>query len=151
MSIWLSLTTIKEVIQAFLERLNIQHDKLDLLEDDNLIEMADALTVSKNNLKEEKTISELGRASEKLERLTDSDVRIVYIPPMTVASCHDVGEEPEMRTGRIIREFVLNNNLVPASRICGTSVLTIPSTIRPVGTVMSAGYQFRTIWRFPPR
>lgn len=108
----MSLTTIKEVIQAFLERLNIKNDKLDLLEDDNLIEMVDALTVSKNNLKEEKTISELGRASEKLERLTDNDVRIVYIPPMTVASCHYVGQDPEMHTGKMIGEFVRNNNLV---------------------------------------
>jgi len=40
-------------------------------------------------------MDEFNQASEKLKKLTDRDVRIVYLPPMTVASVHIVGQDAE--------------------------------------------------------
>ena len=73
-------------------------------------------TVQKNPLKEEKTAADLEQASEKLNKLTDRDVRIVYLPPMTVASIHIVGqdadgEHAEYTSAVILDEFIEKTNL----------------------------------------
>jgi transcriptional regulator, merR family len=38
------------------------------------------------NFKEKKTMEELNQASETLNKLSDKDVRIVYLPPATVGA-----------------------------------------------------------------
>jgi DNA-binding transcriptional MerR regulator len=78
------LTTIKNVIQSFIERLNIKNAKLQLLDDESLLEIVDSLTASKINFKEDKTMDDLIRADKKLNKLPDKDVRIVYLPPSRV-------------------------------------------------------------------
>ena len=107
-----SLTTIKAVIQAFIERLHLQAG-LDALEDDNLLEIIDTLTVAPGSMdvKEEKSMSDLNEASEKLNRLTDNEVRIIYVPPMIVASSQYVGPEPEGHAGAALDDFVRKNRL----------------------------------------
>jgi DNA gyrase inhibitor GyrI len=50
------------------------------------------------------------------KKLTDRDVRIIYLPPMTIASIHMVGIEPEgrtaeVRTGEYINNFIKENGL----------------------------------------
>lgn len=47
----------------------------------------------------------------KMKRLTDREVRIVYLPPATVAASHCVGDEPEHHTAMAMDKFVLENNL----------------------------------------
>lgn len=37
-------------------------------------------------------MEELNKANEKLNKLEDKDVRIVYLPPMTVAAAYTAGE-----------------------------------------------------------
>ena len=49
--------------------------------DESLLEIVDSLTTSKINFKEDKTMDDLIKADEKLSKLTDKDVRIVYLPP----------------------------------------------------------------------
>lgn len=91
-----ALSTIRDIINSFISRLkeSIHQDiKLSLLDDTTLLEAVDALTVQKIPLKEEKTAADLQVASETLLKLTDRDVRIVYLPPMTVASIHIVGQD----------------------------------------------------------
>lgn len=78
-----ALSTIKSVIQAFLERLHLQDDALRLLDDESLLDIVDSLTTSKISFKEDKTMDDLKKAEEKLNRITDRDVRIVYLPPAT--------------------------------------------------------------------
>lgn len=106
-----ALTTIKEVIQSFVERLNIEDSKLQLLDDESLLELVDTLTISKVNLKEEKVMDNINKANEKLNKLTDKDIRIVYLPPATVASVHSVGGAPEAETGDLLFAFIKNSNL----------------------------------------
>jgi len=49
--------------------------------DESLLEIVDSLTTSKINFKEDKTMDDLVKVDEKLSKLTDKDVRIVYLPP----------------------------------------------------------------------
>jgi len=62
-------------------------------------------------------------ASERLNRLTDSDVRIIYLPPMTVAAIHIIaGPNSEHATADILDEFINNTHLqikYPAARNFG--------------------------------
>ncbi len=87
----MALSTIKSVIETFIERLNQSAKSLQLLDDKSLLEIVDSLTVSKINFKEDKNIEELNRASKRLNKLTDRDVRMIYLPPMTIAAyyCKD--------------------------------------------------------------
>ena len=106
-----SLTTIKNVIQSFINRLNIKNAKLQLLDDEGLLEIVDSLTASKINFKEKMTMDDLNRANEKLNKLTDRDVRIIYLPPMTVASVCTVGDTPETKTGNLLFTFIKDSKL----------------------------------------
>jgi DNA gyrase inhibitor GyrI len=51
------------------------------------------------------------------KKLTDNDVRIIYLPPMTIASIHLVGNPPienkttEERTAEYINNYIKENNL----------------------------------------
>ena len=56
-------------------------------------------------------MSELNKADEKLNRLTDKDVRIVYLPPSDVAAYQYEGDEPEMHVDQVIDAFVRDGNL----------------------------------------
>ena len=50
-------------------------------------------------------------ANEKLNRLTDRDVRIVYLPPATVASSHYIGDDPEWHAAAEMDKFVRESKL----------------------------------------
>jgi DNA-binding transcriptional MerR regulator len=120
-----ALSTIRDIINTFITRLNesIHQDiKLNLLDDTALLETVDALTVQKIPLKEEKTAADLEQASEKLNKFADRDVRIIYLPPMTVASIHIVDSIAELETDEMIQKFIKETNLqavYPASRHIG--------------------------------
>ena len=110
-----ALSTIRDIINNFILCLNEstrQDIKLNLLDDTVLLEAVDALTVQKRQLKEEKTAADLERASEKLSKLSDRDVRIMYLPPTMVASIPLVGNSPEDRASVLLREFVQKNDLM---------------------------------------
>jgi len=53
----------------------------------------------------------LKEAEKKLNKLTDKDIRIVYLPPATVAASHYIGDEPEHHAAMVMDKFVLENNL----------------------------------------
>lgn len=122
-----ALSTIRDIINTFISRLkdSINQDiKLNLLDDTALLEAVDALTVQKEPLKEEKTAKDLQAASETLLKLTDRDVRIVYLPPCAVASVYAEGTEPgpELITADMVDKFIMDTNLkeeYPASRHFG--------------------------------
>ncbi|MFT3950987.1 MAG: effector binding domain-containing protein [Oscillospiraceae bacterium] len=125
-----ALSTIRYIINSFITRLNesIHQDiKFNLLDDSALLEAVDALTVQKIPLKEEKTAEDLEQANEKLNKLTDRDVRIIYLPPMTIASIHIVGQDAdgnhaEQLASSIIDDFIKQTNLkeiYPAARNFG--------------------------------
>jgi DNA-binding transcriptional MerR regulator len=123
-----ALSTIRKVIAAFIERLNLSNDTPALLDDENLLEIVDSLTVSKINLREEKTMNEtvtmeaLDKASENLNKLREKHVRVVRLPKMTVAYLKavltgDNSNEPEQHgimgfCKRLMGEFIEQTNLM---------------------------------------
>ncbi|MCL2517241.1 MAG: GyrI-like domain-containing protein, partial [Oscillospiraceae bacterium] len=61
-------------------------------------------------------------ADEKLNKLTDRDVRIIYLPPATVASAHTYGGDPEHDTDVIMGKFMQDVelfNINPGARFYG--------------------------------
>lgn len=106
-----ALSTIRSVIKSFTKKLNLSSEKLALLDDESLLEIVDSLTISKFNLKEEKLMTDLNQASKKLNQLTDKDVRIIYLPPATVAAIHCIGGSPETETGDLLFSFIKSNHL----------------------------------------
>ena len=106
-----ALSTIRSIIKSFVEKLNLNSTKLVLLDDESILEIVDSLTTSKINFKEEKSMEDLNQASEKLNQLTVKDVRIVYLPPATVAAYQYEGKEPEWHVSKVIDQFVLSQNL----------------------------------------
>jgi len=55
-------------------------------------------------------MDDLKKADEKLNQLTD--VRVVYIPPMTVAASHATGENCEGTAGSALNKFVTESGLI---------------------------------------
>lgn len=107
-----ALSTIRSVVKAFIEHLNLGSEIFALPDDEGLLEIVDSLTVSKINFKEEKSMEQLNQASEKLNKMEDKDVRIVYLPPMTVAAAYASGEDCEGKTFDMINQFVKDSGLL---------------------------------------
>ena len=107
-----ALSTIRSVIITFIDHLNLGSMKFALPDDAGLLEIVDSLTVSKINFKEEKSMEQLNQASEKLSKIEDKDVRIVYLPPMTVAAAYASGEDCEGKASNMIKQFVFENDLL---------------------------------------
>jgi len=59
--------------------------------------MQSSFLTHQKNVKEIQTMSNLQQASQALDKLKDKDVRIVYLPPATVASIHFIGSDEEGR------------------------------------------------------
>lgn len=107
-----ALSTIRSVIKSFVEYLNLEGTKFALPDDESLLEVVDSLTVSKIKFKEDKSMEDLTKANEKLSKLTDKEVRIVYLPPMTVAAAYASGEGCEGKAGDLISDFVNKSRLL---------------------------------------
>lgn len=110
-----SLSTIRDIISSFVTRLNENVNtniKLNLLNNTDLIETVNSLSIQKMPLKEEKTVTDLQVANQKLNKLTDRDVRIIYLPSMTVASAHHIGEGCEGIVYGQLNDFIVKNNLL---------------------------------------
>ncbi|OPJ64624.1 effector binding domain-containing protein [Clostridium oryzae] len=107
-----ALSTIRSILATFINTLERETEielKFDLLNDEAILKVIDALTLTKINFKEEKSMKDLSKASEKLSKLTD--VRIIYLPPATVAASHYIGEEPEKNSGEALDKFVKESGL----------------------------------------
>jgi len=110
-----ALSTIRSILDSFITRLNENMAidiKVNLLDDSTILEIADSLTVTRPALKDEKTNGDLEKADEKLSKLTDKDVRIVYLPPAAVAAYQYVGDDPEMHCHQVMDKFVLETKLI---------------------------------------
>lgn len=109
-----ALSTIRTILDSFITKLNenIMIDiKVSLLDDSTILEIADSLTLTRSVLKEEKTNIDLIQADEKLSKLTDQDIRIVYLPPSTIASAIGVGDEAEHESDIMMSNFISGANL----------------------------------------
>ena len=129
-----ALSTVKEVLSRLIKELERSQDikvHLDLLSNDSILKVIDSLSLSNFDFKEEKSVEELSKASKKLETL--SDVRIIHLPPFTVAASHYKGENPEDNAGKQLEKFINESNLYeikPDARVFGFNHPN-PSNDRP--------------------
>lgn len=107
-----ALSTIKSILDEFVIRLSKDFGvKIDscLLADESVLKIIDSLTATKIDFKEEITMKDLNNANKNLSKLTD--VRIVYLPPATVAASHAYCHEPEFHANQVMDKFVRESKL----------------------------------------
>jgi DNA-binding transcriptional MerR regulator len=107
-----ALSVIKGILSRFVAELQQTADiKIHALltPDDSLLSAIESLSLISINFKEDKTMDELKKAEPGLSRL--KDVRIVYLPPATVAAAHHIGDEPEFQAYTLIDRFVRETGL----------------------------------------
>lgn len=120
-----ALSTIRSILDSFITKLNenMMIDlKMNLLDDNTILEIADSLTLTRPALKDEKTMAELNKAAEQLNKLTDKNVRIVYLPPFTVASAYCISDNPHQDSFAILKNFIKDADLFkikPDMRVFG--------------------------------
>ena len=90
-----ALSTVKSIlghlVQELHEKANVRL-QLDYLGDNYVFAIVDSISFPQNTIQEEKSMDNLNKANETLSKLEDKDVRIVYLPPMTVAASYVSGQ-----------------------------------------------------------
>lgn len=113
-----ALSTVKSILSRLVQELQEKahlHLQLDYLGDSSVFAIVDSISFPNNTIQEEKSMEDLNKANETLRKLEDKDVRIIYLPPMTVAAAHfsgkaEYGVGPEA-TG-MIEKFVYETDLL---------------------------------------
>lgn len=104
-----ALSAIRRAIEALIARLRAGGEAFALPDGEGIARAAEALAP---RYKEEgPTMEELNKAEDRLGKLRDEDVRIVYLPPSRVASSHYVGDEPEHHAATVMDDFVRSSGL----------------------------------------
>jgi DNA-binding transcriptional MerR regulator/DNA gyrase inhibitor GyrI len=107
-----ALETVKgylvELTEYLKNNIGLNVDKL-LLADESIISSIDSIAKAKPNLKENNKMGNINDADKELSKL--SNVRIVQLPPVTVASVQFYCDEPEMHCVKVMDEFVRYHEL----------------------------------------
>jgi len=118
-----SLSVTKRILNEFIKRIDHSIKRkihFDVLEEHELMELANALILSKNTLKENVKMGDLKDVKKSI--VSDLRVRMVLLPPCTVASYHYIGENPEENVGNVMDKFVRESKLYeikPDARLFG--------------------------------
>ena len=109
-----ALQAVRRVIDAFLQALKKRRTLPAgdvILEDSQLLALADALSPTSTLIQEERKriMENLKQADGTFRKL--KDVRIVHLPERDVAAAHYVGDDPEAKAGEMISDFVRANKL----------------------------------------
>ncbi len=109
-----ALRAVRNVIGAFCNALK-QRRALPagetILQDSQLLALADALSPSSTLIQEERKsmTDDMKQADQGGRKM--KDIRIVHLPESDVAAAHAAGDDPEDRAGRMIAEFTRKMNL----------------------------------------
>ena len=111
-----TLATIKSILARFVEEINEKADiNLKLLGDQAVFSVISSLSFSDNLVKETRgnlSMEELNKANEEMMKLEDRDVRIVYLPPMTMAAAFAFGEESVDKASDMLNKFIKESGLL---------------------------------------
>jgi DNA-binding transcriptional MerR regulator/DNA gyrase inhibitor GyrI len=102
-----ALQTIRDILNAFITRMNTLANtsiELDMLNDADLLSIIQTLSLSKIKLKEDCSMDDLNKANEVLSTL--KNVRIIHLPPCTVAASHYFGDNPEENAMKPLQAFI---------------------------------------------
>ncbi|MBU9723547.1 MULTISPECIES: effector binding domain-containing protein [Bacillaceae] len=120
-----ALETIRAILQQLIERsksLPEETLKFDLLTDEAMRSVAQSLPLSKTKVREEMKVEDLSKATDTVNQLRDKDIRLIHLPPVTVAASHYIGEEPEHHAGEQLVKFIKESGLLqlkPDARVFG--------------------------------
>lgn len=115
-----SIQTMKKGLERLLELLyedNSEKNYMDCVQEHTIVELIAFLPLEKHHFKEE---SKMNHAKEMVEK--ESCIRIVLLPPCTVASYQFIGDEPEEATGAVMDKFIRTSKLYerkPDARMFG--------------------------------
>ncbi|MCI9409757.1 MAG: MerR family transcriptional regulator [Oscillospiraceae bacterium] len=110
-----ALDVIRNIIRCLADKLEKTPERFDMLEDKEIVELSGTLSLSKNTLKEERsvstenTVNDLNEANETL--IEQLPVRIIMLPPFTVASNHVIGKDPEETVEYELTKFIREKKL----------------------------------------
>ncbi len=111
-----ALSTIKSILARFVEEIyNKAHVDLKLLCDDDTFSVLSSLSFAYSKInkpKEDLSMEELNNANEELMKMESKDVRIVYLPPMTIAAAYASGENCEGKALDMISKFTKESELL---------------------------------------
>lgn len=132
-----ALTTIKGILESLVNRLNEStkiNINLNLLHDDYILKIIEPLSLTKINFKEEMSMEVLNKASESLNKLSDKDVRIIYLPPAEVASIYCAGGLPEIESANLLSKFIKETKLYEIKPDFRHYGFNNPNGIKPDGS-----------------
>ncbi|WP_394926830.1 effector binding domain-containing protein [uncultured Robinsoniella sp.] len=107
-----ALSTIRDILNRFVVELSKTTElplKNIIPQDDVLLATIESLDLISINFKEEPTAERLKKADEHLSKI--NDVRIIYLPPATIAASHYIGDEPELNANVRLDHFIVENAL----------------------------------------
>ena len=107
-----ALHTIRAILNRFVVRLNSAahaHISHNMLYEADIMSVIQTLSLSKIHFKEDCSMDDLNKANETLSIL--KNVRIIHLPPCTVAASHYFGENPEQNALKPLEEFVRSMEL----------------------------------------
>jgi len=107
-----ALESIKYALQLLINKLkvhNIKRINSDIFTEGFISNFTHSLSQNKTNEEERNVMNEVNDASKKLSKM--DGIRVIYLPPFTVASIQYVGKDPEDYTGEILDSFIENNKL----------------------------------------
>ena len=109
-----TLATVKSILNQFVEKLQeAAHIRLELdfASDEAVLSAIESVSFTKNHKKENYTMEDLNRAKENLEKAKEKNVRVVFLPRMTVASAYAISDNPWEATKSIIKKFTKDVDL----------------------------------------
>ncbi|MDE6622260.1 MAG: effector binding domain-containing protein [Lachnospiraceae bacterium] len=118
-----SVQTIRKALEKLLELLcedDSDKNYMDIVQEDAIVELTEFLPLRKHHVKGEHQMSNASVTKEIIEK--DHCVRIVLLPPCTVASYQFVGDDPEEKVGEVMDTFIRSSKLYeikPDSRLFG--------------------------------
>ena len=84
-----ALSTVKSILSGLVKELREKANvrlQFDYLGDSSVFAIVESVSLPKNIIKEEILMNDLNKANEQLGKLTDRNVRIVYLPPSDIAA-----------------------------------------------------------------
>jgi len=119
-----ALSTIKAILGRLVyelrEKANI-HLQLNYLGSSDMLDVVGGISMP-NNILEEIAMNDLRKADDVLNAINDADVRLIYLPPATVASARSLGGDPESESDNIMGKFITDAELFrinPGTRLYG--------------------------------
>lgn len=130
-----AMASVKSILEQFASSLKKNTDlKIgpELLADKSIRKIIEALPASRSNLKEHTLMNNGNKVDYHGHQL--NDVRIVYVPPSSVASIHVVSGSPEYETEVELRQFMISTDLASKKPDLRHYGFNHPTGVKPDGT-----------------